>query len=112
MSIRHLINNPALNGRGCCSHKVFDSGYIPFATNHGCNMEDIKHAVLNWLFDDLWDEAADKHLLIGFDRNGNPLEIMYNVVDDQKIKVFHAMPCRNNYLPLISQRRSDARFNR
>jgi hypothetical protein len=47
-------------------------------------------------------------LLIGFDRNGNPLEVMYNVVDEQKLRVFHAMPCRNIYLPLIDQRRSNA----
>ena len=86
--------------------------YVHTAFKYGCTREDIKHAVLNWLFYDLWDEATDKHLLIGFDRNSNPLEIMYNTVDDQKINVFHAMPCRNIYLPLINQRRSNARFNR
>ncbi|GHV77487.1 hypothetical protein AGMMS49942_23080 [Spirochaetia bacterium] len=86
--------------------------YVHTAFRHDCTKEDIQHAVLNWLYDDLWDEETDKHLLIGFDRNGNTLEIMYNVVDDQKMKVFHAMPCRNIYLPLIDQRRSNARFNR
>jgi hypothetical protein len=32
-------------------------------------------------------------LLIGFDRNANPLEIFYNVLDHDTIRVFHAMKC-------------------
>ena len=50
------------------------------------------------------DEINARYLLIGFDRNANPLEVLYNVIDDNTLKVFHAMRCRNIYLPLIKYR--------
>ena len=43
----------------------------------------------------------DKHLLIGFDRGGNLLEVMYNDIDDDSINVFHAMKCRNIFYSLL-----------
>jgi hypothetical protein len=43
------------------------------------------------------------YLLIGFDRKGDPLEILYNVIDDKTINVFHAMRCRNIYYHLLQK---------
>jgi hypothetical protein len=63
----------------------------------------IRHAVINGvIYDDIWDEATDKHLLLGVDDNGRLLEIMYNIIDEQSINVFHAMKCRSIYFHLIS----------
>jgi uncharacterized DUF497 family protein len=70
------------------------------AFKHGITQEDIRCALFNVLFDDIIDEAADKHLLIGFDGNGNLLEILYNFVDDDTIRVFHAMKCRKEWRKL------------
>jgi len=50
------------------------------------------------------DELNARYLLIGFDLNANPLEVLYNVIDESTLKVFHAMKCRNIYLPLIKHR--------
>ena len=50
------------------------------------------------------DESDNKHLVIGFDRNANPIEIMYNVIDENTINVFHAMKCRKSFLPFIKTR--------
>ena len=41
---------------------------------------------------------------MGFDNSGNLLEIMYNVIDDNSINVFHAMKCRNIYSRLLDKR--------
>jgi len=35
---------------------------------------------------------------IGFNRAGNPIEVFYNPVNDDKIKVFHAMSCRDGII--------------
>jgi hypothetical protein len=35
----------------------------------------------------------EKNLLIGLDRQLNPLEILYNEVDGNTVDVFHAMRC-------------------
>jgi len=75
------------------------------AFKHGVSEADIR-----WAFDtakyDGWfnkgyEQDKDKYLLIGFDRSGNPLEILYNLIDDYSINVFHAMKCRNIYYHLI-----------
>ncbi|HBT94916.1 MAG TPA: hypothetical protein DEB24_01855 [Coriobacteriia bacterium] len=42
-----------------------------------------------------------KYLLIGIDSSANLMEIMYNVIGDGKIRVFHAMKCRKTFLPLL-----------
>jgi hypothetical protein len=47
------------------------------------------------------EEIDARYLLIGFDRNANLLEVLYNVIDENTLKVFHAMKCSNTYLPLI-----------
>jgi hypothetical protein len=54
------------------------------------------------LVDRLMENHINKYLVIGFDLNGNLLEIMYNLVDKDTANVFHAMKCRKEmyqYLP-------------
>jgi hypothetical protein len=38
---------------------------------------------------------------LGIDDSGRLLEIMYNVIDEQTIQIFHAMKCRSIYFPLL-----------
>ncbi|GHU46635.1 hypothetical protein FACS1894200_00600 [Spirochaetia bacterium] len=73
-----------------------------------CSLSAFKHSVIEedirWAFDTArYDEILDndKYLLIDFDRNANLLEILYNVIDTNTINVFHAMKCRNIFLPLL-----------
>ena len=47
-------------------------------------------------------EADDKHLLLGFDCKGNLLEVMYSIIDEQTVNVFHAMKCRSIYCHLLN----------
>jgi hypothetical protein len=42
-------------------------------------------------------QYRNKYLLIGFDRNSNLLEIMYNIRTDGSYNVFHAMKCRKEF---------------
>jgi uncharacterized DUF497 family protein len=70
---------------------------------HGISEHDIRFAIDTARFDACieTDETDNKFLIIGFDRNANLLEIMYNVIDENTINVFHAMKCRKRYLHLI-----------
>jgi len=81
--------------------------FNPSAFNHGITETAIKRAFINVIYDDVWDEFDDKHLLIGFDNNGTLLEIMYNVIDEQSINVFHAMECRKFYYKLFNTGNSE-----
>jgi adenylate kinase family enzyme len=76
------------------------------AFKHGVSEADIRKAFDTAVYDGLLDEsgdedARDKYLLIGFDRNVNLPEILYNVISDYHVNVFHAMPCRSIYHYLL-----------
>jgi len=75
--------------------------YVPSAFKHGLTRANIRCAMLNWIYNDVFEDDSEKHLLIGFDDNANLLEIMYNVVDERRVKVFHAMKCRNIFLQML-----------
>ena len=40
-------------------------------------------------------------MLIGFDTKANPVEVMYNRIDEDRINVFYAMPLRAAYKALL-----------
>jgi hypothetical protein len=71
------------------------------AFKHGITEADIRKAFEQCVFDHGMPGEEDKNLLIGLDRNGNPIEILYNVLDGNIINVFHAMKCRKAYLTLL-----------
>ena len=72
------------------------------ALKHGISETDIKRAIQNVIYDDIVDGFDDKHLLLGFDSNGNLLEILYNFIDEHSVNVFHAMKCRKVWRSLAS----------
>ena len=65
--------------------------------------EDIERAMINVIYDDILDDDKDRHLLMGFDGN-KLLEILYNVIDDDTIRVFHAMKCTDGFIKLLDRR--------
>ena len=71
------------------------------AFRHNISREDIKHALKTKIHDFTIGEFPEKNLVIGFDRTGNPLELLYNPLDDNSIYVFHAMRVRKSTIELI-----------
>ena len=41
--------------------------------------------------------------MLGFDARANPVEILYNRFGENGVNVFHAMPCRNDFLRLFEE---------
>ena len=74
----------------------------PSAFKHGVTEADIRFAFDNKLFDHPVARQEEKNLLIGFDRQLNPLEILYNEIDDHTVNVFHAMKCRKAWRKLVN----------
>jgi hypothetical protein len=83
-------------------------GFIP-SSAPGETEEGIRMAFDKKLYDERLDDSDGKddldaqYLLIGFNINANLIEVLYNVIDENTIKVFHAMKCRSIYLPLIKR---------
>jgi uncharacterized DUF497 family protein len=68
--------------------------FNPAAFKHGVSEADIKMAFDSVKYDGYLDrddpDSEGKHLLIGFDRKANLIEVLYNVIADGRIKVFHS----------------------
>jgi hypothetical protein len=71
--------------------------YTPSAFKHDIDEADIEHALKTCITDELMAGFDNKCFVIGYDRAGNPLEVMYNRIDEAAIKVFHAMKCRRHF---------------
>jgi uncharacterized DUF497 family protein len=70
---------------------------VPSAFKHGIGEADIRLAVTTSVSETLVDEYEDKYAIIGFDTRGNALKIIFNLIDDQTIKVYHAMRCSKSF---------------
>ena len=79
------------------------------AFKHNVSEADIRWAIDTVKYDGYLedDDAENKRLLIGFDRNANLLEIYYNILDQNTVRVFHAMKCQNAHLHLLENEQEE-----
>jgi hypothetical protein len=75
--------------------------FAPSAFKHGITRADIYHVLNHAEYDDVLYNDNEKHLVLGFDTKANLLEILYNVIDEQTVRVFHAMPCTHTFHSLL-----------
>jgi len=73
-----------------------DSAFI-----HGITEADIRHAFETCCYMGQYQNRTNVLLLLGFDLNANPVEILYNDLEDDGVNVFHAMPCQKKYYNLF-----------
>ncbi|WP_059370795.1 hypothetical protein [Treponema endosymbiont of Eucomonympha sp.] len=81
-----------------------NKGSIKFnraAFKHGVTEADILCAFQTYIFEDPVEGDDNKFLLIDFDTKANPVEVVYNRIDTDRINVFHAMPLRPEYEALL-----------
>lgn len=75
-----------------------DIRFCDSAFNHGITEADIRCAIDNAIYDGYLEndeDAENKRMLVGFNRKGNPIEVYYNILDQDTVKVFHSMEYRN-----------------
>jgi len=68
------------------------------AFKHGISEANIRYAMRYPLHEQLFESYINKWLIIGYDTVGNLIEVAYNLIDDETVNVFHAMPCRKIFL--------------
>ena len=68
--------------------------FIPSAFRHGYTQDDIEWAIETKIYEGLLQGEDGIYAVIGFDTTGNPIEVFYNIIDDNTIKIFHAMSLR------------------
>jgi len=76
--------------------------FNPSAFKHGVTEADIRFAFDNKLFDHPVAGQEEKNLLIGLDKQLNPIEVLYNEINNYTVNVFHAMKCRKAWRNLAN----------
>ena len=71
------------------------------AFKHDITEANIRYAMWHPLHEQLLESYTNKWLIIGYDTIGNLIEVAYNIIDDETVNVFHAMPCRKKFLNLL-----------
>ena len=71
---------------------------VPSALKHGVTKEDIYHAYATIMYEGPLEGYENKYAFIGFNRAGNPIEVFYNPIGNDAIKVFHAMESRSGII--------------
>ena len=70
---------------------------------HGVTEADIRWAFNTVEFDELIKGFENKYRLLGFNTKGNMIEVLYNLINDRKVIVFHAFPCTDGFLRSLSK---------
>ena len=68
------------------------------AFKHGFTEADIRHAFETCRYIGKYGTRENVYILLGFNMEANPTEILYNEIGEDMVNVFHAMPCRNRFL--------------
>jgi hypothetical protein len=74
------------------------------ALKHGKTKEDILSVLENIVYDEMIDDDPAKTLSVGFDANTRLTELILHEVEEYHMVVFHAMPCRKEYVAKLIRR--------
>jgi hypothetical protein len=72
------------------------------AFKHGITEDNIRYAMWHPLHEQLLESYINKWLIVGYDTVGNLIEVAYNIIDEDTVNVFHAMPCRKKFASQIN----------
>jgi len=65
--------------------------FVKSAFKHGYTQKDIERAIETKICEGLLKAEDEIYVIVGIDTVANPIEIFYNYIDDEAIKVFHVM---------------------
>jgi hypothetical protein len=74
------------------------------ALKHGKTKDDILSVLENIVYDEMIDDDPEKTLSVGFDINARLTELISHEAEEQHLVVFHAMPCRKEYVRNLIRR--------
>ena len=88
----NLIDKITISGSVVCVE------LLPSATKHGQSKDDILCALERCIYDETLESDPNKTLAIGYDGSARLIEVIFHVISDEHIVVFHSMPCRKYYI--------------
>jgi len=80
----------------------FEIRITPSANKHGVDNDNILFGLEQCIYDETLENEPNKTLAIGFNKIGELIEIIFSVVSENKIVIFHSMKCRKSYIERIN----------
>ena len=74
------------------------------AFKHGVTEADIHWAFSTVESDELIQGFDNKYRLLGFNTKGNMIEVLYNLINNRRVNVFHAFPCSDAFVKSLSKK--------
>jgi hypothetical protein len=74
------------------------------AFKHGYTQDDIERAIATKIYEDTLEGKDGIYVIIGFDTVANPIEVFYNLIDDETIRIFHAMALRDKIAAQMNEK--------
>ena len=79
----------------------FEIRITPSANKHGVDNDSILYGLEQCIYDEVLENEPNKTLAVGFDKKGELIEIIFSVVSENRIVVFHSMKCRKFFIERI-----------
>jgi hypothetical protein len=83
--------------------------FLDSAYKHSVTEYAITQCLINVRAEAILEEAPEKRLFIGFDHNGNPLEVI-GIIDDEILTIIHAMKLRKQYFYLLEETSNESKL--
>ncbi|MDR3123526.1 MAG: hypothetical protein LBU16_07080 [Treponema sp.] len=77
--------------------------FTPSAFKHHETETDIYRAIETKVYEGRIKGYDSKFAIIGFTSKGNPIEVMYNIIDNGSIQIFHAMKARKGVIAQLDK---------
>jgi sulfur transfer complex TusBCD TusB component (DsrH family) len=76
---------------------IIEFKFTQSAYKHGITQQGILKALNHSIYDETLVEIPNKTLFVGYDEKARLIEVICDVVSENVVVVYHAMPCRKQY---------------
>ena len=76
---------------------IIEFKFTKSAFKHGITEKGILKALDMSIYDETLVEIPNKTLFVGYDENARLIEVICDVISDELVVIYHAMPCRTQY---------------
>ena len=76
---------------------IIEFKFARSAFKHGMTEKGILKALDNSIYDETLVEIPNKTLYVGYDDKANLIEVICDIISEELVVIYHAMPCRTQY---------------
>ena len=77
--------------------KSIEFKFTKSAFKHGITEKGILKALDSHIYDETLVEIPNKTLYVGYDDNARLIEVICDIISEDLVVIYHAMPCRTQY---------------